>query len=209
MFTDRDHAGRELARALQPWASAHPVVVALPRGGVPLGRHVADALHAPLDVLIVRKLGVPTNPEFAFGALGEFGALVEDEATISAIGISKEQRASVITRAQEEIDRRVMAYRGGRPLTSVSGRTVIVIDDGLATGATAAAAVAVVRHLGATRVVLGVPTGSRQAVDRLASISDDVVCVDIPTRFSSVGAQYEHFPQVTDSEVVDALAGSR
>lgn len=208
MFTDRRQAGRALAATLAPLASTNPLVLALPRGGVPLGREIADALGAELDVLIVRKLGAPANAEFAFGAVGEGNAVVLDQPTINALGISAAQQSAAIEEARTEVRRRVDAYRDGHPLPDLTGRTVIVVDDGLATGATAAAGVEVVRHLGAAHVVLAVPTGSEQAVQRLGRLCDEVVCLEIPAWFGSVGAQYEYFPQVSDAQVIADLHGA-
>lgn len=205
MFATRQEAGRQLAHALERFAEPTPVVLALPRGGLPIGRVVADELSAPLDVLIVRKLGAPQNPEFAFGAVGEGGIVVLDDRSIAGLGLSDVIRDRVITEALSEVDRRVDTYRRGRPLMDVKGTSVIIVDDGLATGATAEAAVRVVKALGAGHVVLAVPTGSPQAVDRLSSICDEVVCLEIPEWFGSVGSQYESFPQVSDDEVVAML----
>lgn len=205
MFATRRQAGVDLARALGRFTAPTPVVLALPRGGLPIGRVIADRLSAPLDVLIVRKLGAPQNPEFAFGAVGEGGVVVLDDASIAGLGLGDVMRDRVITEASAEVDRRVDTYRHGRALIDVQDQTVIIVDDGLATGATAEAAVRVVQQLGAGYVVLAVPTGSRQAVDRLASICDEVVCLEIPEWFGSVGSQYESFPQVSDDEVVAIL----
>ena len=205
MFSDRRQAGAQLAIALAKKAGDQPIVLALPRGGVPVAAEVASTLGAPLDILNVRKLGAPTNPEFAFGAVGEGGAVVIDEATVRYLGISDQVRDRLITEALTDIDSRILTLRGGRELIDVTGRTVIVVDDGLATGATAEAAIAVVRHLGAASVVLAVPTGSQQAVDRLGALSDELVCLEIPAQFGSVGAQYESFPQVSQDEVLGIL----
>lgn len=205
MFSDRRQAGERLATALVKKAADRPIVLALPRGGVPVAAEVAKALGAPLDILNVRKLGAPTNPEFAFGAVGEGGAVVIDDATVRYLGISDQVRDRLITEALTDIDSRILTLRGGRELIDVTGRTVIVVDDGLATGATAEAAIAVVRHLGAASVVLAVPTGSQQAVDRLGALSDELVCLEIPAQFGSVGAQYESFPQVSQDEVLGIL----
>lgn len=206
MFINRQQAGLELARALTRFAQPTTVVLALPRGGLPIGREVAAHLAAPLDVLIVRKLGAPQNPEFAFGAVGEGGVVVLDDASVAGLGLSAVIRDRVITEALNEVDRRVDAYRHGRALVNLRDKTVIIVDDGLATGATAEAAVRVVQALGADRVVLAVPTGSQQAVDRLARLCDEVVCLDIPDWFGSVGSQYESFPQVSDDEVMAILS---
>jgi len=205
MFSDRRQAGERLATALVKKAADRPIVLALPRGGVPVAAEVSRALGAPLDILNVRKLGAPTNPEFAFGAVGEGGAVVIDDATVRYLGISDQVRDRLITEALTDIDSRILTLRGGRELIDVTGRTVIVVDDGLATGATAEAAIAVVRHLGAASVVLAVPTGSQQAVDRLEALSDELVCLEIPAQFGSVGAQYESFPQVSQDEVLGIL----
>jgi putative phosphoribosyl transferase len=205
MFSTRQQAGANLARALTTFTDPTPVVLALPRGGVPLGRAVANALDAPLDVLIVRKLGAPHNPEFAIGAVGEGGAVVLDHASIDALGLSDVIVDRLISEARSEIDRRVDTYRHGNELIDVTDRVVILVDDGVATGATAEAAAAVARHLGAARVVLAVPTGSRQAVERLTAVCDEVICLEIPEWFGSVGSQYEVFPQVPDDEVTALL----
>lgn len=207
MFTTRQQAGVELARALTRFADPTPVVLALPRGGVPLGRVVAKALGAPLDVLVVRKLGAPHNPEFAIGAVGEGGAVVLDQTSIVALDLSDVIVDRLISEARSEIEHRVDTYRHGNAVIDVVNRVVIIVDDGLATGATAEAAVTVVQHLGAAQVVLAVPTGSRQAVDRLGAICDEVVCLEIPEWFNSVGSQYEVFPQVSDDEVTAMLHG--
>ena len=209
MFRDRVDAGRRLARVLAPMRSAHPVVIALPRGGVPVAAQVATALAAPLDVLIVRKLGAPSNPEFAIGALGEGGARIVHEQACAAAGVSGAALDALVAREEQEIARRIRTYRKGRPMTPVRDRVVVLVDDGLATGATAAAGIAVLRQLGAARIVLAVPTGSSEAVRDLGLLADEVVCLDQPEWFGSVGAQYERFDQTDDAEVVDLLAAHR
>lgn len=205
MFSDRHQAGVALARALSPFADDSPTVLALPRGGLPVAREVAHTLSAPLDVLIVRKLGAPHNPEFAFGAVGEGGVVVVDHGTIAGLDLGDVMRDRLITEATTEVARRVDSYRHGRALADVSDRTVIIVDDGLATGATAEVAARVVRALGARRIILAVPTGSSQAVKRLESVCDEVVCLEVPDWFGSVGSQYGSFPQVTDDEVTAIL----
>jgi len=207
MFIDRRHAGQELGRALHRYSGTDPIVLALPRGGVPIGREVASALDAELDVLIVRKLGAPNNPEVAIGAVGEGGAVVLDEQTVVSMHMDDATLERIVTEARREIDRRVDAYRRGRSLPSLAGRTVIIVDDGLATGSTAAAAVEVIKSLGAEHIVLAVPTGSHQAVTLLRDRCDEVVCLEEPPWFGSVGAQYESFPQVSDEEVLALLRG--
>ena len=206
MFTDRRHAGQELGHALHRYAGTNPIVLALPRGGVPIGREIASALDAELDVLIIRKLGAPNNPEFAIGAVGEGGAVVLDEQTVVSMHMDDATLERIVTETRREIDRRVDAYRRGRSLPSLAGRTVIIVDDGLATGSTAAAAVEVIKSLGAEHIVLAVPTGSHQAVTLLRDRCDEVVCLEEPPWFGSVGAQYESFPQVSDAEVTALLS---
>lgn len=209
MFRDRVDAGRRLARVLAPMRPALPVVIALPRGGVPVAAQVATALGAPLDVLIVRKLGAPSNPEFAIGALGEGGARIVHEQARASAGVDDAALDALVAREEQEIARRIRTYREGRPMTSVRDRVVVLVDDGLATGATAAAGIAVLRKLGAARIVLAVPTGSVEAVRDLSQLADEVVCLEQPGWFGSVGTQYEWFDQTDDAEVIALLAAHR
>ena len=205
VFHDRRDAGRQLGRALRDYERANPLVLGLPRGGVPVADEVAIALHAPLDVVIVRKLGSPMNPECGFGAVGEGGALVTDEGARREVGVGDEEYRRIVGRERAEIERRIALYRENRPMLDLTGRTVIVVDDGLATGSTASAAISVLRHLGAGRIVLAVPTGSAQAVELLRSRADEVLCLQTPEWFRAVGAQYEDFAQTTDHEVIEIL----
>ena len=205
VFHDRRDAGRQLGRALRDYERANPLVLGLPRVGVPVADEVAIALHAPLDVVIVRKLGSPMNPECGFGAVGEGGALVTDEGARREVGVGDEEYRRIIGRERAEIERRIALYRENRPMLDVTGRTVIVVDDGLATGSTASAAISVLRHLGARRIVLAGPTGSAQAVELLRSRADEVLCLQTPEWFRAVGAQYEDFAQTTDHEVIEIL----
>jgi putative phosphoribosyl transferase len=205
IYVDRRDAGQRLAMALVRLAPEHPVVLGLPRGGIPVAHEIALALGTDLDVLVVRKIGAPGNPEFAIGAIGEDGSLVRSESDIRALGIDDKQLAATISREQAEIARRVQWYREGRIMTPVAGRSVVLVDDGLATGSTAAAGVQVLRHLGARRVVVAVPTGSPQAVARLQQLADEVVCLSIPGDFGSVGEHYLDFSQVNDEEVIRLL----
>ncbi|MEU1761524.1 phosphoribosyltransferase [Micromonospora sp. NPDC005686] len=203
-YRDRAEAGRELAERLTDLAGRPDVIVlGLVRGGVPVARVVADRLGAPLDVLVVRKLGVPWAPEVAYGALGPGGVQVLNE--MVAGRISENDRAQVRRREQAELERREQRYRGGRPPLDLTGRTAVVVDDGLATGATARAAVQVARHLGAARVLVAVPVGSEQAYDMLATDADTVVSSRLPHDFAAVGAYYEDFHEVSDDEVTQAL----
>jgi len=182
-----------------------PIVLALPRGGVPVAAHVARALEAPLDVMIVRKLGMPGQPELAIGALGPSGEIVLNEGLVRAGGITEEELAEIKASESEEIARRAASYRGGKDAPSLRDRTVILVDDGLATGATMSVAVRSARSLGARQVVVAVPVASPEACDRLRDEVDRVVCLMIPAYFMAVGQWYESFPQVTDDQVVESL----
>lgn len=180
-------------------------MVGLPRGGVPVAREVADALGAPLDVLTVRKLGAPWNPELAIGAVAEDEIVVLNEALLRAEGVTRAELDRALERERIELHRRMARYRGGRPKLDVKGRTVIVVDDGLATGLTALAAVRVLRRRGAARIVVAVPVGSREAAASLRLEADDVICQTLPERLSSVGSWYRDFSPTTDDEVTAHL----
>ncbi|MEU5528723.1 phosphoribosyltransferase family protein [Micromonospora chersina] len=206
-YRDRAEAGRMLADRLGDLAGRPDVIVlGLVRGGVPVARVIAERLGAPLDVLVVRKLGVPWAPEVAYGALGPGGVQVLNEMVAGRIG--EDERAEVRRNEQAELDRRERLYRGGRPQLDLTGRTAVIVDDGLATGATARAAVQVARHLGAARVVVAVPVGSDQAYEMLAHEADQVVCPQIPPDFAAVGAYYDDFHEVSDDEVTQALTAT-
>ncbi|MFE2144026.1 phosphoribosyltransferase family protein [Streptomyces sp. NPDC059456] len=206
LFTDRDDAGRRLGTALGPYAAGRPVVLGLPRGGVPVAFHVARALGAPLDVIVVRKLGVPYQPELAFGAIGEGGVRVISDDIVRRGRLDPQDIASVERAEQAELVRRAARYRADRPREELRGRTVIVVDDGIATGATAAAACRVVREQGAARVVMAAPVAPPDALARVAAVADEVVCLSTPAGFSSVGQWYGDFSQTPDEEVVSLLA---
>ncbi len=205
IFRDRREAGAALAAALSGLAGDAPVVLALPRGGVPVAAEIARALHAPLDVLLVRKVGAPGNPEFGMGAVAEGGVRVLDRDTIRALMISVEELDRSIERATAELADQLQRYRRGRPAIELAGRTAIVVDDGVATGGTASAALRAVRARGAQRVVLAVPVGSRQAVERLRPEADEVVCLNVPADLRAVGAWYRDFGQTSDAEVAELL----
>ncbi|TDB82198.1 phosphoribosyltransferase [Micromonospora fluostatini] len=207
-YRNRAEAGAALAGQLSGLAGQPDVIVlGLVRGGVPVARVVADRLGAPLDILVVRKLGMPWAPEVAFGALGPGGVQVLNEQV--AAGLDQADVTEVSQREQAELDRRERLYRSARPPLDLAGRTAVVVDDGLATGATARAAVAVARRLGARRVVVAVPVGSVEACDLLATESDELVCAQRPPDFGAVSTYYTDFHEVSDGEVTDALAADR
>lgn len=205
-FTDRRDAGRRLGEQIAGLALADPVVLGLPRGGVPVAAEVADALGAPLDVLVVRKVGAPGHPEYAVGAIGEGGIEVIDGATLAAHGWTRDDIQPTIDAEGEELGRRVAAYRGVRPPVGVEGRPVVVVDDGIATGSSAEAAIGVLRRRGPAWVVLAAPVASPQAVERLGGLVDEVVVVSAPAGFMAVGQAYRVFDQTSDREVTDLLA---
>ncbi|AVZ74214.1 phosphoribosyltransferase [Streptomyces lunaelactis] len=205
-FTDRADAGRRLAEALRHIQGENPVVLGLPRGGVPVAFQVAQELGAPLDVIVVRKLGVPYHRELAFGAIGEGGVRVISDDIVRRGRIGREDLASVERAEEAELVRQARRFRDDRPRLSLEGRTAIVVDDGIATGATASAACEVVRAQGAARVVLAVPVGPPDAVAWLRTEVDEVVCLSTPRAFSAVGEWYADFSQTPDEEVVSLLA---
>jgi putative phosphoribosyl transferase len=206
-FADRIEAGRELARALADLADADPVVLAIPRGGVIVGEEVARALEAPLDVVVPRKIGAPGNPELGVGAIAP-GVAVLDEEMVGALRISREYLEAEIAVQEREIERREHAYRAGLPPVDVAGRTAIVVDDGIATGGTAAAALRWARAR-AGGVVLAVPVAPAPSLVRLRSEADRIVVLATPEPFFAVGEWYRRFDQTTDEEVVAALARVR
>jgi putative phosphoribosyl transferase len=205
-FLDRHDAGRRLAAELSSFAKEQPVVVALPRGGVPIGVEVARALGAPLEILAVRKLGAPGNPELGVGAVAEDGTGVLDPRSADMLGMTQTMLDATLAQESEELRRRVKRYRDGRPPIPVGGRTVIVVDDGLATGLTDLAAVRALRKLGARRVIVAVPVGSSESVSMLAEEADRVLCLIIPKRLLAVGMWYRDFSPVSDEQVIALLA---
>ncbi len=201
-FTDRVQAGRELARHLDGYARRPDVLVlGLPRGGVPVAAEVARALGAPVDVFLVRKLGVPGQEELGFGAIAQGGVRVLNDDLVDELGLPTAVVDRVARREQEELDRRDALYRNGRPFPSVRDRVVIIVDDGLATGATMEAAVTALRRLSPARVVVASPVGARETCARLTRVADEVVCAAMPEGFAAVGQWYEDFTQTTDEQV--------
>ena len=208
-FADRADAGRRLAGALKAYRDRDVLVLALPRGGVPVAFEVAAALDAPLDVLVVRKLGVPHQPELAFGAIGEDGVRVLNDEVLRHVLLTDAEMAAVETAQRAELQRRVERYRAGRDRVSLRGRVVLIVDDGFATGATARAACLVARAQGAAEVVLAAPIGSADTVAALRAVADDVVCLGVPQYFHAVGQGYRDFSQTSDEEVCELLERTR
>ncbi|MHA3770818.1 phosphoribosyltransferase [Verrucomicrobiota bacterium sgz303538] len=207
LFQDRRHAGRELAKRVTAYANQeHVLVLALPRGGVPVGYEVAHALHVPLDVFIVRKLGVPGHEELAMGAIASGGVRVLNDAVVSQIPNVDEIINTVTAKEMAELERREFLYRGRRPAADVGGNTVIIVDDGLATGATMRAAVLALRQRDAGKIVVAVPVASVETSLRLERDADQVISAATPPDFMSVGQYYADFSQTSDKEVIDLLA---
>lgn len=208
MFENRISAGRALAGRLAELSLQDPVVLALPRGGVPVALPVAQALGAPLDVLLVRKIGVPGNPELAAGAVAEGAEPEFNLRLIRALGLQPADFAADLARKREENAARRRLYRAGHAPLPVQGRSVIVVDDGIATGATAKAALASLKPRGAAEIILAVPVAPLEAVDEAARLADTVICLDSPEFFRAVGVHYKDFRQVSDREVAAALAAA-
>jgi putative phosphoribosyl transferase len=204
-FIDRVDAGRRLAAELAELSGERPVIVALPRGGVPVAVEIARGLGAPLDVLAVRKLGAPGNPEFGVGAVAEDGTGVLDTGSAARLGMTQAALDKTLALESRELRRRVERYRDGKSQTPVGGRTVIVVDDGLATGLTDLAAVRALRKRGAREIIVAVPVGSSEAVSMLAEEADRVVCLEVHEPLFGVGMWYHDFTPVSDEEVVALL----
>jgi predicted phosphoribosyltransferase len=206
LFLDRTDAGRQLAKRLAEYADRPDVVVlALPRGGVPVAYEVARALHAPLDVFLVRKLGVPGHEELAMGAIASGGVRVLNEEVVRSLQIPDEVIDEVAEAEQEELQRRERLYRGSRPAPDVRNRIVILVDDGLATGSTMRAAVAALRQSGPAQIVVAVPVGALETCAELQREADRIWCLQAPDPFYAVGLWYETFSQTTDQEVSEML----
>ncbi len=200
-FADRAEAGAVLGAALAEEVIDRPVVLALPRGGVPVGVGVARALGAPLEVLLVVKLGVPSEPELAFGAIGEGGVEVLDRRVLRIAGVRPEDLSAVRARARALLDERASRFGSARSRPSLAGRSAVIVDDGVATGSTAAAACHVARAQGASSVIVAVPVGARRSLDALGRVADAVHCLSTPEPFRAVGSWYWAFPEVSDREV--------
>ena len=207
-FRDRREAGRRLAERLSGLRASSPLVLGLPRGGVPVAFEVANTLAAPLDVLVVRKLGVPFQPELGMGAVGEDGVRVLNPDVLRQAGVTEAQLAEVEARERAAVEERAVRLRRGRPAIPLAGRTVVIVDDGLATGGTARAAVHVARARGADRVILAVPVAPPETVAALRRDADDIVAVETPEPFFAIGGWYADFSPTSDEEVVELLARS-
>jgi len=204
-FLDRSDAGKRLANRMLHLRGEDVVVLALPRGGVPVAAEVARALGAPLDVIVVRKLGVPVQPELGMGAIGEGDVRIINPEVVAITHVTDAEIATVERRERAELDRRARRFRGDRPRTPLAGRTAVIIDDGIATGSTARAACQVARAQGAARVVLAVPVAPPSACATLAADADEVVCLETPGHFLAIGEWYQDFSQTSDREVVSLL----
>ena len=210
-YRDRREAGRALAELVASTLAdgEQPIVLALPRGGVPVAFEVASALAAPLDVIVVRKLGVPIQPELGMGAIGEDGVCVLNPEVIGHLRITEDALRGVEERERAELERRAARYRNNAPMIPLEGRTVVIVDDGLATGSTARAAMQVARAHGARRVVLAVPVAPAETLEELAPVADDVICVASPHPFAAIGQWYDDFRQTSDVEVSRLLDRAR
>jgi len=210
IFANRTEAGRALAWRLESYARRNDVIVlGIPRGGVPVAFEVAEALRAPLDVFVLRKLGVPGHEELAFGAIASGGVRVLDQQILHALWISDFDIQAITAREQKELKRRELAYRGDRRPLSIAGQTVMVVDDGVATGASLLAGIHALRQLHPAKIVVAVPVAPSATCQRLAREVDEFVCVVAPESFQSVGQFYDHFSQVSDGEVVELLKRTR
>lgn len=207
LFADRVEAGRKLAERLMHLKDRDPVVYALPRGGLPLGAEVAIALDAPLDILLVRKIGAPMQPELAVGAVvdGADPIVIRHKDIIQTLGLSDKEIDEGIEKQLKEIERRRRLYAGHRERLDPKGRTAIVVDDGIATGSTMEAGVEALRRGGAARIFLAVPVAPPDAIERFKGLVDEIICLDTPKMFFAVGAHYRHFGQLTDDDVIRLL----
>jgi putative phosphoribosyl transferase len=207
IIKDRREAGRQLADKLRPYRGPRTVVLALPRGGLPVAAEIATALAAPLDIFVVRKLGAPGNPEYAIGAIAQGGTKVLDHGAIQLLGISETELAGIIARESAELQRRLILYRGNRPQPKIKNQPVIVVDDGLATGLTARAAVHALYRQQPKKIILAAPVCARDTAGKIRQEQevDTLICLAEPANFMAVAQWYEHFPQLTDREVLEIL----
>lgn len=205
MFEDRIEAGKQLAAKLKKYEKENPLVVALPRGGVAVGSPIAKALHAPLEIEIVRKLGAPQNLELGIGALAEDGVIYLDENMLDYFEISQSTLRLIEERELLELERRKQLYRNGKPLPLLTNRTVILVDDGLATGVTARAAIMSLKKHHPKKIIFAIPVCSKETVEIIRPLVDAIICLELPEKLDAIGRYYEDFHQITDEEVVAYL----
>ncbi|MHB8877977.1 MAG: phosphoribosyltransferase [Myxococcaceae bacterium] len=209
VFADRVDAGRRLAKLLEKYRAESPVVLGLPRGGVPVAFEVARELSAPMDVCVVRKIGAPDQPELGLGAVGEGGVLILDHELMRLVGATNEEVGEIAERKAQEVEQRLVLFRAGRPPVELRDRTVLLVDDGIATGGSMRAAIKSVRSRGPGKLIMAIPIASSQALESLSSEVDEVVCLEATPFLGAIGFFYEDFTQVTDREVVQLLERSR
>ena len=209
IFRDRADAGCQLAERLSDLRDAEPIVLALPRGGVPVGYEIARALEAPLDVFLVRKIGAPGQRELGIGAVAQGGVRIFNESAIQMLGLDWADIQIIVDEEMAELERRLRRFRGDRPLPDLTRHTVILVDDGLATGVTALAAIRALCQLGPAKIILAVPVCAAETARTMRAEVDDLVCVHAPEDFMAVGLWYDNFEQTTDEEVIDLLARAR
>ncbi len=208
IFENRQKAGRRLAKKLSQFRNENLLILALPRGGVPIGAEVAKFMHAPLDVIVARKLGAPHNPEFGIGAISEEDTQVLDEHSIKALGISSEGLKELIRKEKEELSRRVNLYRHNKS-PPIKNKTIILVDDGLATGVTARAAIEAIKKQKPGQIIFAAPVCAFDTARQLKHLVDNVVCIKTPSDFESVGLWYKEFKQLTDEKVIELLKQSK
>lgn len=206
-YQNRSDAGRRLAAKFTGRDFTRPMVLALPRGGVPVAREVARVLGAPMEIFVARKIGAPAQPEFGIGAIAEGGVRVIDRRTVALLDLTAAGLRDLVEAEERELERRVAGYRRGRPVPELVGRDVILVDDGLATGVTAEAALLALKKHDPLQIILAVPVCAPQTRDRLAPLADEVVCAVAPRSFVAVGLWYDDFSQVTDEQVAELMAG--
>lgn len=209
VFENRQEAGKKIASELLGYRRKEPFVLAMPRGGVPIGFEVARVLHAPLDVIVVRKIGLSGNKEFGIGAIAEGGVQVLDNTTAQILGIDEEEIKGTIKVEEEELKRRVALYREGKSLPDLTGKSVILVDDGMATGVTAKVAIQAVKKLNPKKIVLATPVCALDTAKGLKKYVDKLICLAAPLEFTAVGVWYKDFAQVTDQEVIEMLKKSK
>lgn len=205
IYKDRQDAGRQLAEKLLKFKDENPIVIALPRGGVVTGYEVAKILNAPLDVMVTRKLGAPFQPELGIGAIAPNDVKILNLDAIKFLGISKDEMEEIIQHETKEMHRRIRLYRGDLPLLDLSGKTVIIVDDGLATGVTAGAAVLAIRHMAPEKIILAIPVSPPDTAEKFREEVDEFICLQEPLDFFAVGQYYYDFDQVTDDKVIALL----